>query len=170
MFKKSILAPGLAIRPTCIAVLCIYKVAVISMHYRCRMAWFLRCSRLDHFNSLSMFVTLHACVVIVILIIPCGWPLNHFYSMCEVFLPWVSYGLTIFYQGVTYVLYVASFSCLFCVLTFRLMNRRLFLALIVIVFMGCDQLRLLLIVTPRYFVFSVVLRLVSWSVYGKINI
>ena len=36
--------------------------------------------------------------------------------------------------GRTYVLYTASFSCLFCVLTFRLMNLRLFLALFVIVF------------------------------------
>jgi len=34
-----------------------------------------------------------------------------------------------------YVLYAASFNCLFCVLTFRLMNPRLFLALFVIVFM-----------------------------------
>jgi len=28
--------------------------------------------------------------------------------------------------GRTYVLYAASFSCLFCVLTFRLINLRLF--------------------------------------------
>ena len=33
--------------------------------------------------------------------------------------------------GRTYVLYAASFSCLFCVLTFRLINLRLFLAYIV---------------------------------------
>ena len=36
-----------------------------------------------------------------------------------------------------------------------------FLALFVIVFMSDDQLRLLMIVTPRYFAFSVVLRVVS---------
>ena len=63
--------------------------------------------------------------------------------------------------GRTYVLYAASFSCLFCVLTFRLMNLRLFVALFVIVFMWDNQLRLLLITTPRYFEFSVVLRVVS---------
>jgi len=63
--------------------------------------------------------------------------------------------------GRTYVLYAASFSCLLCVLTFRLMNLRLFLALFQIVFMWDDQLRSLLIVTPRYFAFSVVLRVVS---------
>jgi len=50
---------------------------------------------------------------------------------------------------------------LLCVLTFRLMNLRLFLALFVIVFMWDDQLRLLLMVTPRYFAFSVVLSVVS---------
>jgi len=51
--------------------------------------------------------------------------------------------------GRTYVLYAASFSCLFCVLTFRLMNLRLFLALLVIVFVWDYQ------VSPRYFAFSV---------------
>jgi len=69
-----------------------------------------------------------------------------------------------------------SIICLFCVLTFRLMNLRLFLALFVIVFMWDDQLRLLLILTPIYFAFSVVLIVVSWvwednrflfSVYSK---
>ena len=56
-----------------------------------------------------------------------------------------------------YVKYAASFY----VLTFRLMNRRLFLALIVIVFIRNNHLRLLLILTPRYVVFSVVLRVLS---------
>jgi len=41
--------------------------------------------------------------------------------------------------------------CVF--LTFRLMNLRLFLALFVIMCMWDDQLRSLLIVTPRYFAF-----------------
>jgi len=85
------------------------------------------------------------------------------------FLPWVTYGWTIFDRGRTYILYAASFSCLFCVLTFRLMNIRLFLALFVIVFMWDDQLRLLQIVTPIYFAFPVVLRVVSWSVYRKLT-
>jgi len=71
------------------------------MHYRCKMAWFLRCSRVEH-------VCDTACVVIVILNIACGWPLNHFYSMCEVFLPWVPYGWTIWPGGVHIICSVCS--------------------------------------------------------------
>ena len=50
--------------------------------------------------------------MIAILNIPCGWPLNHFYSVCEVFLSWVPYGWTIFDLG-AYICSVCSLFQLF---------------------------------------------------------
>ena len=73
-------------------------------------------------------------------------------------------------EVVHFFLYAASFSCLFCVLMFRLMNLRLFVGL------ACDiaylrwLLRTLLIVTLTILrFFSVVLRVLSWSVYVNIT-
>jgi len=46
---------------------------------------------------------------------------------------------------------------------------QIILVLFVIVFMWDDQLRSLLIVNPIYIAFSVVMRVVARSVYGKIT-
>ena len=51
----------------------------------------------------------------------------------------------------TYVLYAASFSCLFYVLTFRLINKSQTVLTLYVMFMSDDQLRLPLIITPIYY-------------------
>jgi len=109
-----------------------------------RLALFLRSSRLDHFNTLSMFVTLlvsdshfeQTLRLTFEQFLFYVWGFCHGCHIAEQYSTW----------GRTFVLYAASFCCLFCVLTFRLMNLILFSALLVIVFMWDDQLRLLLIV------------------------
>jgi len=49
----------------------------------------MRCSRVDIFNSLSICLW-HCLCSDSHFEYTCGWPLKHFYSMCEVFLPWLN--------------------------------------------------------------------------------
>ena len=80
---------------TCL--LCVlYSIMVLSL--------FRRCSSVDHLNSLSMFVILLV-ISLIILNISCRWPLNHFYSVFEMFLQWMPYGWTIFYLGAYIILW-----------------------------------------------------------------
>jgi len=115
---------------TCLlCILCTFSIV--------RLAGFLRCSRVDHFNSLSIFVALLVkgqsfwtyiaanLWTISILCVRCFCQGCH---MVEQYSTW----------GLTYVLYAAYFSCLFCVLTFCLMHLRLFLTLFVIMFIWDD--------------------------------